>query len=364
MMRYLSGKHIVVIVGLCASALMLLYPGSSFPRDFCSNTLLTATLSNPHANYSCHFEKKCISRMNRTSYERLVWLRGYRLWREGKLEEAESEWQLSPQYAAQMLVAKITYNDWEHSEVDIISRIALLLDPYSDMVAKEISLRLLDNEQWPMDYDIFMEVYAISPQNSIIEAALALTMLYYNPDGNDPLVLFDEAMHRAPDNATVLLYGFRIMEKSRDFGDNRIRRLAELGAAQLPQVHDIGLTFGVASAFEEIGDYETAARYNLEALNIDPFHPAANLQQVELFQILGLYDGQQPWLDRAVKYRLANISYYQRLIGILVKAQKTTLAKEIYCEGISLQMSPIILTDKLTDELKNEFIGLNCQSVD
>ncbi len=265
----------------------------------------------------------------------LTWQYGYLLWEEGEREKALNVWKQFPRYSAAMLLKNVEIiGDTNHQKL----KAALLLDPYSDEVSEYASFYLLQKGENALIYQLFDKVYQQNPDNAIAMMVLALTMQPDIGDTSRALALFDKALLQSPENICVIRYGFRVMNKY-DIGETRIRQLIQVAEKQLP-LPDFEIVFALSNAYNRLGDYVSAERYNLMALNINPNHPWANLQLVENHQIQGKSD-IQPWLNRAIKFRVqSRPDYYKRLIAVLLASNDIVTAKKILCEAVENGNSP------------------------
>ncbi|MCA9873668.1 MAG: hypothetical protein KC441_08435 [Anaerolineales bacterium] len=283
------------------------------------------------------------------------------MWMVGKPDQAASEWQQAPEYAAAMLLNWIKVNPMPDREAEnrILAQ-ALALDPYTLGVSEVASFRLFDAEAWDTAREAFTAVYSANPANEVAKAALALAIWHSGGSHEEALQLYDESVAQAPDNLYVLRYGFRLMQLDPDFGEARTAQLARLAAAQLPQ--DFELTFGVANAFRALGELETAMRYNLMALSVNPVHPWANLQQAELEQQLHQSRTLHVWLQQAIDNRVKDRpDYYRRLLSVLVQAGAYEAAQEVYCDGRAQGFTNNALLRFLDEEHRARLESATCQ---
>lgn len=290
----------------------------------CLNVTLLEIIREPNRSIS---KDNCFSKIEQNSPS-LIWQRGYLLWKDGQREKALSIWRQAPQYSAAMLLEKIEINQDVNYRM---SQTALLLDPFSDEVSENISFYLLQKDEVSLAHQFFDGVYQQNPDNAVAMMVLALTTPMESGDTSNILALFDKALIKAPENIYVIRYGFRVINRL-DIGETRIRKLIQITETHLP--NDFEIIFALGNSYARLGDYWLAEQYNLMALDINPMHSWANLQQAEYRQKLGITE-IQPWAERATTFRVqSRPDYYKRLLTVLLYAGEIDTAKKIYCEAV------------------------------
>lgn len=299
-----------------------------------NNILININLAEPQLiNYS--YNTNVLAEVNYDDPV-TIWREGYLFWEVNQIEDAKEIWQISPEYAAQMLMANIQINGDPNYEM---LKTMLILDPHSTEISEFAAAYLLSRGEQKFAYRLFEDVVKHNPKNGVATAVLALTSYNTSTDlGEASLELFDKAITLDPENTEVLRYSLRYVNNRSDLDKMRIQNLIDLLEAQEPK--DFELTFGLANAYRQIGDPISAEKYNLIALSIEQNHPWANLLQVELRQESKNSD-VQPWLNQAIEFRVqSRPDYLNRLILVLVAANRLEIANTIYCEAIQYGYQP------------------------
>ena len=325
---YRKAKGIVLVT---AVLLLIVIRGNFWAGQACLS--LDILHADGGLRTQCGWLSGAPSATDHQSFKVLLWVQGKNEWLAGKPEQAVAQWQQAPEYAAAMLLnwVKVSPMQDAAAEKELLVE-ALKLDPYTAAVSETASFSLFEHEAWEQATEAFTAVHHANPGNAVAKAALALAIWQSGGPYDQALQLYDEALAAAPDNLYVLRYGLRLMQIGPEFGEERMAHLASLAAARLPQ--DFEFTFGVANAFRALGDLETAVHYNLMALDVNPAHPWANLQQLELAQQLHQTQNLHIWQQQAIDNRVKDRpDYYRRLIAVLVEEGAYDKVEEMYCDG-------------------------------
>jgi len=349
------------IVLVTAVLLLIMIRGNFWARQACLS--LDILHADGGLRTQCNGFPGELAAADYQSLKVLRWVQGKNEWLAGKPEQALAQWQQAPEYAAAMLLnwVKVSPIQDAVAENELLVQ-ALNLDPYTTTVSETASFRLFEDEAWELAKEAFTAVYQANPGNAVAKAALALAIWQSGGPHNKALQLYDEAVTAAPDNLYVLRYGLRLMQIGPEFGEKRMSHLANLAAARLPQ--DFEFTFGVANAYRALGDLETAVHYNLMALDVNPAHPWANLQQLELAQQLRQTQNLHIWQQQAIDNRVKDRpDYYRRLLAVLVEEEAYDKAEEMYCDGRAQGIPAAALLRFLDEDNRARLEHVACKSI-
>ncbi len=350
------------VLPVSALLFLIIWRGAFFVETFCVNVDLLRLRVGGEAQ--CIWSPIEVETGVRPEKTRLIWLQGYNLWGAGNFNRAMAVWQEAPQYAAVMLTTWVQNGGLAEANIRKIALTqALQLDPNTLEISEIASFHFFEGRQWETAYVAFTAVNEVSPDNAVAKAALALAAWHLNQPESEVLALYDTAVVEAPDNIYVLRYGLRLMQMLPSFGEERIARLAVLSAERLPR--DFEFAFGVANAFRNLGNLETAEHYNLMTLSINSAHPWANLQQVELIQSQDEMRTLEPWLQQAIDNRVKNRpDYYRRLLAVLVESGAFSVAEDVYCDGRAQGFLSEALLRSLEDDTRIRLEKTNCHFIE